>query len=52
MSEYNATSLWPVSKNSYNDFGIPIPYEKLLLSQSLIARLEGCLSTKIRKKHS
>lgn len=40
MPEYNTTSLWPVSDNSYDELGVPISYEKVSLSKSLVERLE------------
>ncbi len=38
--DYMATSLWPISKNAYDDLGIPIEYETLNLSKELIDRLK------------
>ncbi|MCH5268502.1 MAG: hypothetical protein J1E62_09175 [Lachnospiraceae bacterium] len=40
MPEYYETSLWPVSDNAYDDFGIPIQYEDVPLTNALVERLE------------
>ncbi len=40
LPEYFATSLWSVSQNAYDDFGVSIPYEKLNLSEDLIYQLK------------
>ncbi len=34
MPEYFSTCLWPVSKDAYNDFGIPIEYETLIYQKN------------------
>ena len=40
MPEYCATCLWSVNDAAHNDFGYPIMYEDLKLSNPLIERLE------------
>lgn len=41
LPEYSSTCLWPESKNSYEDFDIPISYESVNLSSELIKQLEA-----------
>lgn len=41
MPEYTAPSLWPVNRAAHADFGIPIHYDQVGLSDALTKKLEA-----------